>query len=132
MKTILFGRKHGNENFELIAGPEVSASSQLELRASFMEGLPVNKTWAEVRIWGENDIKGKLQFLTADQSKLADESKKKIENEAENIRAISKKRQSERDKAEKDEAAKRHAAEVAELNKKHADFVAPHLKKEGK
>ena len=119
MKSILFGRRHGRDAVEIILGPEATTSEQIEVRQAMFESAPVNADWAEVLMWGENDLKGRLKFLTKEQQEEQQATLKKADVEISNTRAEAEKRQADRDKKEKTDAQKRHEEEVAKLNKQH-------------
>jgi hypothetical protein len=120
MKSALIGRKHGSEEWQLIAGPNISTSDQIAIRAEISKDHPVNDIWEEVIHWGENPIKGKLKFVNEKQSKDAEAAQKLADAALESSRHEAEERQAEFDKKKTDDAAKKHADEVEKLNKKHA------------
>ena len=120
MKSALIGRKHGSEEWQLIAGPNISTSDQIDIRAEIAKDHPVNNVWEEVVQWGENPIKGKLKFVNKEQSEAAEASQKLADAALESSRHEAEERQAAFDKAEKDKAAKEHADQVEKINKQHA------------
>ena len=124
MKSVLLGRKHGSEEWTLIAGPDISTSDQIHIRAKIMESHPVNEVWQEVIMWNENVAKGRLRFITKAESESAAAAQKKADAELESARAEAENRQAKFDKAKADIAADQHAKEVERLNKLHAATVA--------
>ena len=121
MKTILYGRKHGKENFEMIAGPNVTTSDQITLREDINKNHPVNDTWAEVHlIHAEGaEVKGRLRLITSKDAEAANIARKQADVSLDNSRAEAEAREKKRRDAAEAEAKKKHAAEVAALNEKH-------------
>jgi len=120
-KTILYGRKHGKENYEIIAGPNVTTSDQIVLREDINKNHPVNDTWAEIHlIHAEGaEVKGRLKFLTARQAEDSNAAKKKADVSLDNSRAEAEAREKKRRDTEADAAKKKHDDEVARLNESH-------------
>lgn len=113
------GRKHGSEKWEAIAGPNVTTSDQLVIRQEMLRSLPVNETWAELEIWGENPISGRLQFVKKDEFEKSEADRKVADAAIVNGREEARRREQERKDREDAGAKKLHDAEVARLNKIH-------------
>ena len=120
-KTILYGRKHGKENYELIAGPNVTTTDQIVLRDDLNKNHPVNDTWAEVHlIHAEGaEVKGRLKFLTSKQAEESSAARQKADVSLDNSRAEAEAREKKRRDEAVAAAKKKHDDEVAKLNESH-------------
>ena len=124
MKSALIGRKHGSSEWTLIAGPDISTTDQIAIRLEIAKDHPVNNVWEEVVHWGENPIKGKLKFISEEQSKAANAAQIKADAALDSSRHEAEERQAKFDKEKAEAAAKKHAEEIAKINKQHAESVA--------
>jgi hypothetical protein len=120
MKTILIGRKHGKEDWQLIAGPNTTTSDQLIVRDEIAKTIPVNDTWAEVWLLSaEEHVKGRLKFLTATQFKDNAAAAAKADADLANSRAEAEARENKQREEAAEKSRRTHEAEVAGLNKQH-------------
>lgn len=124
MKSVLIGKKHGSDDWLLIAGPEVSHSEQIAIRSKIAESHPINDVWEEVLMWSENPVKGKLKFVTKAQSEEAAAAQKVADAQLDSSRHEAEERQAKFDKERKDTADEAHRNEVERLNKLHTETVA--------
>lgn len=126
MKSILIGRKHGEEKWSLIAGPEVPHSKQVEIRQEMFGDHPINKEFAEVEfLRADARIRGRLQFMTADEAKKQKAERVQAEKDVETARKAAEDRQKKQADESAKAAQKKHSDEVEANNKKLEKALAP-------
>lgn len=124
MRTTLLGKKHGSDEWLLIAGPNVTTTDQIAIRAKIMETHPVNDVWECVELWEEEPLKHKLKFKTKEQTDSEAADLARSDEEIKNSRKEAEERQAARERESEAAAANAHEKEVEKLNKLHAETVA--------
>lgn len=119
MRTLLMGKRHGKDNWQIISGPESTTTDQIVIRDDINKQHPVNDTWSQVELWMEYPLKGRLKFVTSSQHSENKVSQKKSDEDAVNSRALAEERESDKAYYLKEASNKKHADEVAEINKRN-------------